>query len=959
MAVATQDKGLFASVAALVVRSVEHDGVVAPVYVSAVVYEDSGPRSLVASAVKDGVSLVGALPDLTLTDEDLAAAVGLGDLVSRVGQALPERCTVLHCGPVGAAWDVLAGHAWLDVLDLAHVLLPDYQVDGLADLAMALDLDRGACNGDLLLDCFAELVGRAMALPLPVLDAIYRVLPASIGHGLSLTTFFETAVTQVRAQWEAATGEAYQSPARHGDALQAILSNDPLPRPRMDIPDPGQYEPVSPDTVAGFLSEGGAIGKHLGNYEFRDEQVSMARAVCEAFNDGSHLMAEAGTGVGKSLAYLVPSILWAVKNRTPVVISTNTKNLQTQLFEKDIPLLQESMGIGFSAALIRGRTNYLCLRKFFHLVDHAGSELGLDDEAAPRRTTLAALLTWLGGTRTGDVTDLAEWDRLARDGWGGRVTAASEECAGRACRYWRHCLLRRARARSLGADVVVANHSLVFAEMGMRSPAIPPHAQVIFDEAHNLEESATRHFSTELSQLRLRFLIRRLGATGRGRKAEKGRGLLGVLMQQTQNGAITANMELQSRVARACDGASTLVPLVDAAAGPFFTALAAVLRGAGNRIESVRLDKRESMPKGWDDVLEEHKAFALQLDRLIVSVDSIQQALGELGDEALGHHQEYATDLTAVRQSLAEYLSDISFVLAASDAGFVYWVERAGRWGARAWAAPISISRRLCESLYMQKQSCIFASATLSVRGKFGFLSKRLGLDLIEADRIRTLAVGSPFDYENQCLLVVPMFLPEPGSGDYATALGGFLARLFKHTDGRALSLFTSYETMRATRSVLQAAMPPGSGRVLMQGEDGSRSVITDTFRREPRSVLMGTHSFWEGVDVVGDSLSCLVVTRLPFAVFTEPLYAARCEKIEEDGGSAFRHYSLPQAVIRFRQGFGRLIRHRDDRGIVVVTDRRLFTKNYGSWFRSSVPALTLRCYEEEQLIDRVTEFLA
>ncbi len=801
------------------------------------------------------------------------------------------------------------------------------------------------------------LYTRAAELPLPVLDAVCRVLPAHVGEAETATSFMERARKRVRQEWEAARGDRHEEPARHADALLTIVPNDPLPRPRLDIPDAGQYQPICTETITSHLSEGGTIGAYLGNYEFRDEQVAMARAVSDAFNNNAHLMAEAGTGVGKSLAYLVPSILWAVKNQTPVVISTNTKNLQTQLFEKDIPLLQEALGIGFRAALIRGRNNYLCLRKFFHLVDHAGMELGLDDEAAPRRSTLAAFLVWLGETTTGDVTDLAQWDKLVRDGWGSRVTAAAEECAGRACRYWRLCLLRRARAHSLAADIVVANHSLVFAEMGMRSPAIPPHAQVVFDEAHNLEESATRHFSTELSQLRLRFLVRRLGSTGRGRTAAKGRGLLGSLMQAIQEGQVTGDMDLQERMARACDGVSNLVPLAEAAAVPFFNALSTVLGGPGSRTESVRLDGRPSMPKGWDDVLEERDTLGGQLDRLMVGVDSILLALGELDDDAPGGHREYETDLSAVRCSLAEFLSDMSFVLSASDSDFVYWIERAGRWGACAWAAPISISNLLCESLYKQKQSCIFASATLSVRGHFEFLSKRLGLNLVEPERLQSLVVGSPFDYEQQCRLLVPMFLPDPGDPEYGEALGAFLADLFDRTNGRALALFTSYETMRTAHGALHTAMGESDTRILMQGEDGSRAVITETFRREARSVLMGTHSFWEGVDVVGEALSCLVVTRLPFAVFTEPLFAARCERIEAEGGNAFRHYSLPQAVIRFRQGFGRLIRHRDDRGIVVVTDKRLFTKNYGSWFRSSVPAQVTRCYEPEQLAATVDTF--
>jgi ATP-dependent DNA helicase DinG len=321
-------------------------------------------------------------------------------------------------------------------------------------------------------------------------------------------------------------------------------------------------------------------------------------------------------------------------------------------------------------------------------------------------------------------------------------------------------------------------------------------------------------------------------------------------------------------------------------------------------------------------------------------------------------------DFAAMRGGLQALQDDLAFVLGLDTPDMVFWAERdtLATGEGRLLCAPVSVGSQLMDQLYGKCESIVFASATLTVRGQFEYLQGRLGLHLLEQDRLDTLNVGTPFRYEEQATMLVPMFLPEPtsnGEQAYAEALGALLAKLFRRTGGRGLTLFTSYSMLQQVTAQVREALHDDDISVLAQGEAFSREYLTETFRKEIASVLMGTHSFWEGVDVVGESLSCVVMARLPFGVHTDPVIEARCEALESAGQSAFTGYSLPQAVIRFRQGFGRLIRHRRDRGVVIVTDRRILSKPYGHWFRASVPVQAIPIHDEEMFLDAVEQFLA
>jgi ATP-dependent DNA helicase DinG len=956
-----------------------------------------GPIIEVAAVVYQDGQTSGAFREWVLPEETIdarrLARVGCTDEPYRLGQPQAQVAQALDAftqadsfalshGPwLGAAIEAgrFEGFARsiLDTRSLARILngdLVDLTVSGLLkayELASPENLDSSGdavsveYDPESLLDLFSALTTHAMALPLPVLSAIQRMIPAATMHPLGK---FFTRVADVRQAEHAAEGNGpYRPGSGLGSDLTEGLVSERLPRARTDVPDPSEYIAVPVDETAATLGAEGALAASLPSFESREGQIDMVRSVTEAFNQSHHLLVEAGTGIGKSLAYLVPAIEWAVTNNTPVVISTNTKNLQSQLFEKDIPLLQRVLGKPFRAALIRGRGNYLCLRKLLHAIDESGVSLAFEE-----RWPLIQVLVWLQHSLTGDMNELVEWDQMRQAGMGGVLTTTSEECAGRACRHYRRCFLRRARAKSLAADIVVANHSLVFAEMGPRSPALPPYQHIVFDEAHNLEEAATRHFSTELSLSRLRFLLRRLGRPGKARKsgatAKPGQarrsgaaGLLGGVAAYIEGGAFSTDPDIKTRILTASTEAAREAHDAENSAALLFETLAELLGPAGRRRESLRLDTLKPTPPRWDQVLQERRAMLEQVESTAKALDCVSVTIMESDPEGLGFHQEYVTDIDALAVSLREFQADAIFATDLKDDNFVYWVERTrpNLGHAKVWAAPVAIGARLCESLYLQKRACIFASATLSVRGSFEFLKQRLGLSLLAEDQIRTIDVGTPYDYADQCRVMVPMFLPEHGAGsDFDHEFGQLLARLFEATQGRALVLFTSYDSLRKARGQILDAAGSHASQVLAQGESGSREAITEAFREDLHSVLLGTHSFWEGVDLAGETLSCLVMARLPFAVFTDPLIAARCEKIEADGGSAFSQYSLPSAVIRFRQGFGRLIRHREDRGIVIVADRRIVSKGYGKWFRASIPASISRCFDADQMLEQARDFL-
>jgi len=840
----------------------------------------------------------------------------------------------------------LVGRA-MDVAELARFCRPTAEAFDLESLCLSragpVDSERAALDlARAVAVTWCDLIEDACRLPLPVLSAITTLLEPT--HH-PLRPIFEDA--EKSALVGAFDRREKKTVADLLTDCGALIERKATRSPRVPP------EVLDTDGICADFGPDGILARALPAYERRGEQARMASEVCQAFNTGSILLCEAGTGTGKSLAYLLPAIRWAWRNREPVVVSTNTKNLQAQLFDTDLPLIEGALGEPIKTAVIKGRANYLCVRKFLNLLEDADREL---DET--ERALLPPIITWAAQTETGDIAENNGFlGGFSSELWS-RLTTRGDECLGPRCPKARFCFIRRARALSLGADIVVANHSVVFSELGLDSVVLPPYKHVIFDEAHNVERVATEHLAMRAEPYAVTRILNRLH---RGRRDGAGRGLFTNIRFQLSRAAKRLGREAADIIDGDIRRALDLFAPLDQASGEFFNSLTLLFLNSPREADKVRY-RGDALPDNW-------AAIQAGGERLCEKIRDLVKALGALRasvegvDEILPRAVDFSRSLVAESAALSEFTATLTLLLRAEEEGYVYWAEQS-RYRRNPYAlcaAPLDIGPMMNKNVYSRKSTIIFTSATLAVDGGFHFMRDRLGLGEAPPGRIREINVGSSFDFDRQVLFVVPMFLPEPGprSHDFADKFAEMAIGLLSTMRGRGLALYTSYRMLNDTQEAIREALGREGIRVLAQGIDGARSHITRIFQRDVHSVLLGTQSFWEGVDVAGEALSCLILAKLPFHVFTEPIIEARCEMMRARGQDPFIEYTLPSAIIRLKQGFGRLIRTRTDRGIICVADRRVATRGYGRRFLNSLPARAHMYTDARKLLADAQRFMA
>lgn len=845
-------------------------------------------------------------PSVSDIANDLADFIGNSVIV---GQSIAFDIDFLTRAGIAAPGQVV------DTWDMAQLLLPGLGNYSLRSIAEHLGIDfpvrhRARADADAARSVFLALRSRLQQLQSGVLQELDRLAEAgewSVG----------VAIREVLDSTEGGSGSpaplttgVLATPEEIGRALSSGVDT------KVDLSESSE-----------LLSQASELTEHFPDFERRPEQEKMTAAVAQALGEGHHLIVEAGTGTGKSLAYLAPAALQALRSGERVVISTDTIGLQEQLIEKDLPVVQELIAKRetepLRVASLKGRRNYLCLQRWT-AARHTGP-LSKEDARLQAR-----LLLWLSSTQTGDRSELGLHSSFD-EAWG-KLSAENTACIQTSCSFVRDgtCFLLRARRRAEAAHVLVVNHALLLSDVATGGHVLPPFEHLVIDEAHNLEDEATTRFAFKGTEGNVLDFLDRIGRKGSERAGLVGalndamRGTPGILASEAFLSSLASALLAAAAKARA----RTTEP---------FGFLAQILsdfsadRASSDRLLITRAIRVQAL---WSDVEISAENLDATLKDVLTGLENLRDLL-ESGDQGLLNQDAVTAEAADVYQIGNELRDGLQRALLADDSSLICWLERSRFSGELAVStAPLEVAEILNQQIFETKESVILTSATLSTEENFAYLRQRIGLEDAEE-----LLLGSPFDYANSTLIALPTDLPEPNASDFPQVTGQLLVEACRASQGRALLLFTSYGVLNAVYNEIKAPLEAEGILVLGHGIDGSPRQMLAALRENPRTVILGTASFWEGVDLAGEALSLLVIVRLPFAVPTDPIYQARSALYDQP----FEEYALPQAILRFRQGFGRLIRTKTDRGVLIVLDRRITGRRYGESFLRSLPRCTVR----------------
>lgn len=807
----------------------------------------------------------------------------------------------------------------IDTYDIASVLMPRAGRYNLAALGKMLGIPllnshRAMDDVKLTHAVFMRLYEQILGLPVELVNEI-------VYHGETVnwpgTLAFKYALAEM----------AKESLLPNPAMMERIKVEFPEFDPRDNViidPDADHIIPLNPEEVSAHLDHGGEFAKASKNFERRQEQLAMAEAVSEAFSNGYSLMVEAGTGVGKSFAYLVPAALFAIRNKSRVVVSTNTINLQSQLIQKDIPMIRDVLGIDVKATVLKGRSNYLCPRLLSNIRQN-----GPNNEDEMR--VLAKILVWSLSQPTGDRNDISLNRPAERDAWQ-KLSAEDDRCTNDVCSGKMHgtCPFYKARQSAFGSHIVIVNHALLLTDISTGGKVLPEYHQLVIDEGHHLESAATDALAFRVSQYDFERMFKDLGSANSGD--------LGYLLNVCNN---YINVSDYAGLHSLVSNAGEQVFKIENYAKDFFETLSryvlSLQEGRGNPFYSFQLRVIDATRRNrnWDEIEESWMLVEERIDQTLEKLNEIYKNLVDLISKGYEQLEDVVGRLGNDSRRLKEMSGNISGMIHEPDENTIYWVESSPQNGRLTLnTAPLRIGPSLKKEIWDTKASVILTSATLTTNAEYTYLK-----DTLMAHSAEELTLGSPFDFENSAMLYVATDVPEPNTPQYEGAINSAILKTAIATGGRMLALFTNTAQLRRCGNAIGHGLMANDIQVFVQGEGASPASLLEEFMNTERAVLLGTRSFWEGVDVPGKSLSVVMITRLPFEVPSDPIIAARSENFEDP----FNQYQVPEAILKFRQGFGRLIRSKTDKGVVAVLDKRILTKNYGTMFINSLPTCQLR----------------
>ncbi|OAS14025.1 ATP-dependent DNA helicase DinG [Paenibacillus oryzisoli] len=912
------------------------------------------------SLVNPGISIPSSITTLTgITNEMVADAPSLDQVMSDMFPRLFDCVLVAHQaafdlsflqrGLTRTGYPPFSGRV-LDTMDMLRILFPSISSLQLSMVAALFGIDherphQADSDAEVTALIWIHCLDRLLGLPLLTVQRLNQIFEngnTDLGWFLDEICLYKESVTSVDmdtnryfrqftlnvTDWgeEDELRSEYQVTEALGASFQAFQQ--------------------------GLKS---ALQQRFEVYEDRESQDQMILEVERSLEADQHLMIEAGTGTGKSLGYLIPAIYYGLKYEKKVVVSTHTINLQEQLRERDIPLLKEIFPVPFKAAVLKGRSHYLCLRKFETKLTTRDYENGREDPI-----TAAQMVVWLSETEHGDEEEIHFGNKGAQFWYS--VASDTDSCLNRMCPWYKKCFYHRARNDANTADVIITNHSLLFTDMKAENRLLPSYKHLVIDEAHHFEEVASKHLGIELhasafyhsllwlykdnrsGQLpMLRFRLQKSDEAGERAAA----------WSQTIDGLFPKIISIKEDWERLSEA---LYELVSSKSDP----------SQSETSQYVLRLKPETLPSNWREMLIMEDNIYLNANELLRTLDKLLNELKEQQD-GLGV-QGLVTDLNGTVKELYAHRDALHFFMKMADEGYVYWVEAGTYAKAKSVqlnSVPTDVSGLLQQHFFETKDSIILTSATLSVNKSFQYSAEQLGLSIPEDEesgKLKTVQLPSPFNYREQALVVIPRNFPTiKGAGDpvFIEALINSLSDVALVTKGRMLVLCTSNRMLKLVHAGMKEKLSPHGITVLGQGVDsGNRSKLTRMFQDNKMCVLLGTSSFWEGVDIPGDALSCLAIIRLPFQPPNHPLVEAKCENIKKRNENPFMKFSVPQAVIRFKQGFGRLVRRASDKGIVIIYDTRVIETYYGKHFLYSLPGPKIEHMTCEQMLPRIEEWM-